>query len=318
MVDKKKLLVSFSGGETSAYMAQWLWKHKQNEYEMIFVFANTGQENEETYEFIENCSKEFSFPIIWIEAVTTPKHGVGQSFKLVDFKTACREGGPFEAVIAKHGIPNLKTPHCTRDLKQRPIEKYAKSIGWEEYYTAIGIREDESDRMNKNALVKRLIYPLILMIPMSKPKINFWWSQQSFRLNLKGYQGNCKWCWKKSRAKLLTIAKETPNAFDFPIKMESKYGKYIPPTRIKRLRELGQAPNLPFRFFRGNKSAEDLIKESENWDKEIRDDSRDYYRQSSIFDAINSMSMDELLEFQENEMDLIGGESCEVYSECNS
>ena len=39
---KKKLLVSFSGGETSAYMAQWLKANKSNEFEMIFVFANTG------------------------------------------------------------------------------------------------------------------------------------------------------------------------------------------------------------------------------------------------------------------------------------
>ena len=49
---KQKLLVSFSGGETSAFMAQWLWKHKQDEYDMIFVFANTGQENEETLQII--------------------------------------------------------------------------------------------------------------------------------------------------------------------------------------------------------------------------------------------------------------------------
>ena len=58
---KKKLLVSFSGGETSAFMAQWLWKHKQDEYEMLFVFANTGQEKEETLQFVDKCENE-----IWI------------------------------------------------------------------------------------------------------------------------------------------------------------------------------------------------------------------------------------------------------------
>ena len=66
-----KLLVSFSGGETSAYMAQWLWKHKRDDYEMVFVFANTGEENDETLDFIEKCSHHFGFPVIWIEGVFT-------------------------------------------------------------------------------------------------------------------------------------------------------------------------------------------------------------------------------------------------------
>jgi hypothetical protein len=39
---KKKLNVSFSGGETSAFMAQWLWQNKRDEYDMLFLFANTG------------------------------------------------------------------------------------------------------------------------------------------------------------------------------------------------------------------------------------------------------------------------------------
>ena len=55
-MEKKKLLVSFSGGETSAYMAQWLWNNKQDEFDMLFVFANTGLENEETLQFV----KEFT------------------------------------------------------------------------------------------------------------------------------------------------------------------------------------------------------------------------------------------------------------------
>ena len=47
-MEKEKLFVAFSGGETSGYMAQYLKKHKQDQYDMIFIFANTGQENEET------------------------------------------------------------------------------------------------------------------------------------------------------------------------------------------------------------------------------------------------------------------------------
>lgn len=291
-----KLLVSFSGGETSAFMAQWLWNHKRDEYDMIFVFANTGEENEETLQFIQRCSKYFGFPVVWIGAVTNPINGIGQSFDTVDFSTASRNGEPFESLISKSGIPNTTTPHCTRDLKERPISKYAKSIGWKDHYTAIGIRYDEADRYNKKAKEKRLIYPLISMLPMTKPKINFWWSQQPFRLNLKGYQGNCKWCWKKSQKKLYTIANETPEAFEFPLRIEEKYGEYVPESRLMRMREKGKKPVLPVRFFRGNKSAKQIINEAHNWDGSVSDDSQKF-------------------DFQ---LDLIGGESCEIYSECGS
>ena len=34
----KKLVVSFSGGETSAFMAQWLWQNKKLDYEKLFRY----------------------------------------------------------------------------------------------------------------------------------------------------------------------------------------------------------------------------------------------------------------------------------------
>lgn len=49
---KQKILVSFSGGETSAFMINWLLKNMP-EYEYKFVFANTGEENEETLVFVQ-------------------------------------------------------------------------------------------------------------------------------------------------------------------------------------------------------------------------------------------------------------------------
>lgn len=134
-VGKKKLLVSVSGGETSLFMAVWIWLHLKDEYEIIFVFANTGQENEETLIFLKQCEEHFGIKIIWIEADVIEGKGNGTRFKIVNFETASRNGEPFEAVIKKYGIPNTKFLHCTRELKMNPIKAYAKSIwGKEKYY----------------------------------------------------------------------------------------------------------------------------------------------------------------------------------------
>jgi len=113
-----------------------------------------------------------------------------------------------------------------------------------------------------------------------------------FRLNLKGYQGNCTTCWKKSDKKLFTIANENPKAFEFMKRMEEKYGfigaEFAKEYEGKRERT----------FFRGNMSGEQIIEQAKTFDGKVKDDSIEYNFQTDI--------------------DLIGGESCEVFSECGS
>lgn len=310
---KKKLLVSFSGGETSAYMAQWLWMNKRHEYEMIFVFANTGQENEETLIFVDRCSKHFGWPVVWIETKMNMQYRKGASFTVVDFETADRTGKVFEDVIKKHGIPNQSTPHCSRELKQYPIKAYAKSIGWKDYYTAIGIRSDEIDRMNPNREKLRLIYPLIHDRPITKPKINFWWNQQPFRLRLKGYEGNCKWCWKKGETKLWTILKNNPESFDFPKRMEEKYGQFIPEKRLESMKSKGVEPNLPVRFFRKNRSVEDLVRECQLFKRNIPDDAASFDTQLDLLDLLNMDFEENIKYFDSLDLD---GESFDIFTEC--
>lgn len=221
----EKLLISFSGGKTSAYMTYHILEKHREEYDIQIVFANTGQEHENTLEFVKKCDDTFGFNTVWVEAVTHAGRK-GSGHKIVSYETASRDGAPYEEMIQKYGIPNKAYPHCTRELKLNPIHSYIKNVGWKkaEYITAIGIRADEMRRVRKSATQAKIVYPLVDWFPATKPEINTWWEQQEFNLNIQEHQGNCVWCWKKSSSKLLRLVKESPEVFDFPKRMEAVYG----------------------------------------------------------------------------------------------
>ena len=267
MEDPSRLFISFSGGETSGFMAQWCLKHWADKYdEVVCLFANTGQENEETLYFVAKCDQAFGLNVVWVEGEVHHGKRKGNTHRVVDFATASRNGEPFEQTIQKYGIPNQAYPHCTRELKMNPMLSYLRSIGWKTgtYDTVVGIRADEIDRASPDRKKKRLLYPLISDVPMTKPDINEWWAKQPFRLQLKGYEGNCKWCWKKSFRKHFTLLSEHPDWYDFPERMEKQY-----PTNGHNV------DGNPRTFFRGNRSVADLRKmaETETWEP-ASDDSR--------------------------------------------
>lgn len=258
-----RLLISFSGGETSAFMTHWILRNWQNQYdEIVVVFANTGEEREETLEFVRDCDERFGFGTVWVEAITFHGERRSSGARVVNFETASRNGEPFEQTIMKYGIPNPKFKGCTRNLKRNPIEAFARSLGWppNSWDTAIGIRTDEIDRMSEDARNRRLVYPLVRPCPMNEAQISGWWSRQNFRLRLKGYEGNCRTCWKKSFRKLMTIAEERPEFFDFNSRMESAYDLVGPEFRHDPATRLSPLP-IGYRrtFFRENKSTEDIF-----------------------------------------------------------
>ena len=207
------LCVTVSGGETSMYAALWIRDNLKADCNVTFVFANTGEENEQTLEFVDKCARHYSLPIVWVEAVINPEVGKGTRHKIVNFETASRQGEPFYPLCKKYGLPNPNFFHCTRELKEAPIKSYCKSLGWESWYTSIGIRSDELDRVSPKYKEQQKYYPLAFDNPKTKPQINNFWASEPFRLQLKGYQGNCKTCYKKREKKLLAIAQESPEKF---------------------------------------------------------------------------------------------------------
>ncbi len=244
---KTKLAVMFSGGRTSGYMSYWLINNMQHKYDMTFVFANTGQEHENTLKFVDQCDKAFGLNLNWIEA-EVQKKGKGTSYRIVDFDTASRNGRPFEDVVKKFGLPTTDFPHCTRELKIEPFSKYAIDHIGDDFERALGIRIDEPRRLKRTG---GRIYPLADDKPMSKGDILLWWRQQEFDLELPEHLGNCTWCWKKSDRKLLTLAKNHPEILEFPKMLESKYS------------EVSNYHRKDKRFmFRGYKTTDDLLEMS--------------------------------------------------------
>lgn len=217
------ILVTVSGGKTSAFMAVYM-KERYPNLNLLFCFANTGREKEETLRFLKQLDNNFSLNIVWLEPLVNPKKGVGTTYKIVDFKSACRDGKIFEDVIKKYGLPSKMYRHCTRELKERPIHAYAKEIFPNGYLTAMGIRSDEKHRLSPK---KNYIYPLA-EINVTQSIINDWWDRQTFNLDLKPHEGNCDFCFLKSHKKRVRLIKEGLDV-SWWLAVEEKYKTEIQP-----------------------------------------------------------------------------------------
>ena len=103
-MEKKKLVITFSGGRTSGYMLWWLhneWQDRDN-WEKIVIFTNTGKEAEGTLFFVDECAAEWGIDIIWLEGYPRDiGKGYSVQHKIVTYETASRKGEPFEALIKK-------------------------------------------------------------------------------------------------------------------------------------------------------------------------------------------------------------------------
>jgi hypothetical protein len=236
-----RINVSFSGGRTSAYMAWWL---NQN-HDCNFIFMNTGCEHEATLDFVNECSNRWGLNVVWLECVVYHGERKGTGFKVTNYTDAARDSEPMEEVIKKYGLPNADYIHCTRETKLAPFKTYTKARGIDKNPTAIGIRSDEVDRVNPNHKAENFIYPLITMNPTKESDIMWWWQQQDFDLGIHQYEGNCRWCYKKTLRKLVSIKNDDVTAFDFPKRMEAEYSDAMPGDTRK--------------IFRGYRTTEDIL-----------------------------------------------------------
>lgn len=201
-------------------------------------------------------------------------------FTKLSFQTWCMEYGR-EGFIKSIFDGDYKLTTAYKDFKKN----------WKlKYKLALGIRVDEIDRVNPNYKELGIIYPLAQKEyrPMTKKQVNFFWEMQPFRLELKGYEGNCLTCYKKSDNKLYQIAQENPEAFEFFAYLEEQYGNIngkipqeyweevlsengIDTIRVKK-REILSKEDYKNTIFRNFRTAKEIVEKSKSFTKNIADD----------------------------------------------
>lgn len=226
-------------------MSIWLKRNMAHLYDMVFCFANTSEEDEDTLRFVNEVDKRYDLNVIWLETVTNLGRS-SSTHKVVTYETASRKGECFDSMCQKYGLPNMTFKMCTRELKLNPMRSYLRSIGWKKgsYKSAVGIRKDEMRRVSNSADVQDIIYPLIDMIPTDKDDVLAFFEDFEWDLKIPEHMGNCKTCFKKSERKLGLVYKENPAAFDTVIRLDTLY-KNVGPNNVPGPRKMYRGYRTP-------------------------------------------------------------------------
>ena len=273
----KNIFCSVSAGYSSVMMAIKI-KEWYPDHNIIFAMANTSKERIESLDFMNECDKLYKLDLKWIEAEFNEK-GIGVTAKVVEYKNLKTKGEIFEDGIKKLGIPSNVNKWCNRDMKLRPLKKYADSVfGLNNYSIAVGLRIDEMDRVRKDYKDNNVFYPL-MDYKISKKERNKFWNNEPIKITIPAYKGNCDLCFEKSNRKLMTIIKEEPDKaiwWDSMIKKYSHIEKENSPSYNDLLKE-----NNGMTFYRGYKTIEDLVKMAQQPFSKATDE---YIYENDLFD----------------------------------
>jgi 3'-phosphoadenosine 5'-phosphosulfate sulfotransferase (PAPS reductase)/FAD synthetase len=112
-------ILSLSGGKDSTALALYM---KDKIPDMEYVFCDTGEELQETYDYLYRIEAHLNKPVVRLNPDRPFKHYLE---------------------IYRGVLPDPRTRWCTRMLKLRPFEKY---VGEDPVQLYVGIRADEPHR----------------------------------------------------------------------------------------------------------------------------------------------------------------------------
>lgn len=277
MKTSSNVICATSAGLTSVMMAI-KFKEWYPNTEVVNVFLNTGKEDIRSLEFMNECDKHYKLNLVWLEAVINPMRNKGTEYKVTTFDKLDKDGLMFEEGIKKYGIPSRVNKWCNRELKLEPLKKYANDIfGVDNWSLALGIRTDEIDRISEKYSENNTFYPPFEN-KVDKRERNRFWKDQPIKLELKGYEGNCDFCFEKSKRKRMTIVKENPSKVIWWNEMEKKYSL----TEIEGKEQYNSMVlNGGAYFGRLNESVKQILKDSKKTFAKATDE---YIYENDLFD----------------------------------
>lgn len=226
------VLISFSGGRSSAYMLHQLIKTNSGlPDKTVVAFANTGREMPQTLDFVHECGRRWGVDIVWLEHNYKGKKSIVEP---VNYETASRDGEPFERLIKRRRfLPNVATRFCTQELKIRTMQRYMRQwCGAQSYLNYIGIRADEPRRVAKVRALNETENFRPAVIPMAeegvtKECIGRFWNAMPFDLELPNINGttplgNCDLCFLKGVKRLSSLVRDYPERAQWWMRQEDR------------------------------------------------------------------------------------------------
>ena len=211
----RRLVVGFSGGVSSAWCAGWaLETHPRDE--VVLLFHDTKEEDEDTYRFIREMGAALKHPI-----------------------TERSDGRSVTQVAQDEGaIPNNRMAFCSRILKAEQRDRYFKELreaGVTEIVNVLGFSALEWQRVQR-AQARAMqdgysvCFPMIGPPPTSKQEAVNWCQRIGVkppRMYSWSEHANCVGCVRGGKAYWLAVLKNRPDVFAQRVQMEQEFGHTI-------------------------------------------------------------------------------------------
>lgn len=214
MNDKRRIVVGFSGGVTSAWCAHWALQEYPKD-QVILLFHDTKEEDADTYRFITEMAGKLGLPV-----------------------TERSDGRSVTEVFRDEGaIANNRMAFCSRILKAEQGAKFIKELkkaGMTEVVKVLGFTAREEKRVQRamghaDAASIAVRFPLI-ETGMSKQACADWclslgvkppamyrWSEHA----------NCVGCVRGGKAYWLAVKENRPDVFAQRTALEIEFGHTV-------------------------------------------------------------------------------------------